>query len=156
MISEEQIWNYLDGSLNEADRKEVANSIAADKDVAELFEEISALHNSLKAETLQKPSLSFTDAVMASIPTTPAYAPAAKPPYKLLLLFATPTIVVLILFCVILAISSGPVSYELPFQMPSLDFHLVNVFVWTIGLLVLAYFIDTFSEYRLNRKALFS
>ena len=156
MVSEEQIWNYLDGSLSVADRKKVADLIATDKGIAELFEEISALHNSLKAETLLRPSLSFTDVVMASITSAPVYTPAAKPSFKLLLVFALPTIAVLIVFCVILASASGPVAYQLPFQMPVIDLRLVKIFFWTIELLLLAYFIDTFSEYRFNRKVLFS
>ena len=154
MISEEQIWSYLDGTLNAADRKYIELAIENDKHAAALFQEITALHQSLKSETLLSPSASFTDQVMAAINMSPTYTPVAKISFKPFLLFVLPSLLAVAAFAVMISYNHVPLSYTIPVDLPAFkNFQLYFI----IGdVLLLAYFIDRFSEYRFNRKTLFA
>jgi len=152
MITEEQIWDYLDGNLSATSRKEIEDALASDKQVAALFEEISVLHKALKTSTLMAPSASFTDRVMASIKTAPSQAPVGRFSFKPMLVFVLPTICVIAAFAGLLAYSNVPITYHVPVP----DFKSFQIYFVVADLLLLAYFIDRLSEYRFNRKTFFS
>jgi len=150
MITDEQIWNYLDGTLDEASRKEVALSIANDKGTADLFQEISALHKSLMADTLLKPSASFTNTVMASIAPTPVKSSIVP-----LVLFITPVVLALIACVAYLVYNNISVTYTLPsFSLPAPGRYTMY-FILT-DIVILVFFLEALSEYRFNRKTFFS
>ena len=155
MITEEQIWGYLDGNLTGNARKELEQTIATDKHAADLFEEISTLHAGLKTSGLMKPSAMFTDRVMSSIRSAPGYAPVSRFTFKPWLIFALPVICAITAFAVLLAYNHVSLSsYRLPVKMP--DFKNYQIYFVVADLLLLAYFVDRLSEYRFNRKALFA
>jgi hypothetical protein len=157
MIDEEQIWNYLDGRLSNGEKAALEQAIASDLHAKALFQEISGLNDSLKSETLLlNPSASFTDRVMAGINMTPAYAQPAKFPYKLFLLFASPVIFVIVAFAVLLAYYHVPLTYSLPVHIRMPNFKSFQLYFVVADILLLAFFIEQFSEYRFNRKTLFA
>ena len=155
MITEEQIWGYLDGGLTGKDRSELELAIANDTRAKTLFEEISALHSSLKSDaTLLQPSVSFTDKVMAAVQMAPAYTPPAKISIMPFLIFILPTVLVLVVLGALLAYNHVPLEYSLPVGLP--DFKNFQLYFLVADVLLLAYFVDRFSEYRFNRKTLFA
>ncbi len=155
MITEEQIWSYLDGGLTGKDRSELELAIANDTNAKALFEEISALHNSLKSEALLlSPSVLFTDRVMAAIPMAAAYAPPAKISINPFLIFMLPTVLVMVALGALLAYNHVPIEYSLPVSLP--DFKSFQLYFLVADILLFAYFIDWISEYRFNRKTLFA
>jgi len=154
MITEEKVWSYLDGQLNAPDRKAFEMAIVNDSNAKLLFEEISALHSSLKNAALLSPSASFTDKVMAGIQMAPAYTPPAKLSFKPFLIFALPSLLVIAFFAAVLAYQQEPLTYSLPLSLPGLK-NLQLYFVVT-DILLLAFFIDRLSEYRFNRKTFFA
>jgi anti-sigma factor RsiW len=156
MITDEQIWKYLDGTLDEAGRKEVAQEIASDKTTADLFQEISALHKSLKADTLLKPSASFTDKVMASVSMAPAAAAPVKLSIKPLQMFALPCIAVLAACVIYLANSNVQVSYSFPVHISMPVFSNMKMYFIIADIIILAFFLEALSDYRFNRKTFFS
>ena len=155
MINEDQIWSYLDGELTGEERCEFEGSIANDATAKTLFEEISALHASLKSDAmLLSPPVSFSDKVMAAVQMTPVYAPPAKISIKPFLLFLLPTLLVLGALGALLAYNHIPLEYSLPVALP--DFKSFQLYFLVIDILLFAYFIDRFSEYRFNSKTLFA
>ena len=155
MISEEQIWSYLDGGLTDRDRSELELAIVNDTAAKTLFEEISALHGSLKSEALLlSPSVSFSDKVMAAVQMAPAYTRPAKISITPFLIFILPTVLVLVALGALLAYNHVPLEYNLPVAMP--NFKSFQLYFLVADILLLAYFVDRFSEYRFNRKTLFA
>jgi anti-sigma factor RsiW len=101
MVTEEKIWEYLDGSLNEADHAEVASAINSDSNVALLYQEISALHRLLGTQTPEQPSMSFTENVMRAV--MPRFQYNAARPISLwpVLVSIIPFFILLILVCAV-------------------------------------------------------
>ncbi|WP_295676649.1 hypothetical protein [uncultured Mucilaginibacter sp.] len=156
MITEEQIWNYLDGSLSEAERKEVERSIAADKQSMDLFTEISALNRYLKQSSLLSPSLSFTGTVMAAIAQQKPFTAPVVLPIKALLLFLLPSLALITAFAAVLAYGDVQLSTLAQINIPMPDFSRFKIYLIAGYILILAYLLDKLSEHRFNRKALLS
>jgi hypothetical protein len=151
MITEEQIWNYLDGALDDAATEEIMRAISSDNHIADLFQEISALHQSLEAHTLLSPSAQFTDRVMSSVNVAPPVKQSIWP----WVIFLVPIISTLAACAAWLVYNHLNFSYTLP----SFTLHSPDRFTsWFIiaDIIILIYFADELSEYRFNRKALFS
>jgi hypothetical protein len=155
MITEEQIWNYLDGSLTAADRTMFEQTVAADKKSAALFQEITALQFSLKDQQVLEPSLGFTDRVMASLSVAPAYVPPAKLATAVWI-FILPMALVLISLAIFMAYNNVQITGTLPIHIPIPEIKHPTLYFVVIDILVLAYFLESLSEYRFNRKTLFS
>ena len=150
MITEEQIWSYLDGDLNEAQTKEIAEAIANNKATAELFREMSAMHKALMTETLLEPSASFTNKVMASVDTAPA-----KRSIQPLIIFVLPVILAVVACLVYLVYNNISITYTMPsFTIPDAG-HYTLYFILA-DIIVLAFFAEEVSDYRFNRKTYFS
>jgi hypothetical protein len=64
---EEQIWDYLDGSCDAAERIEIATKIDTDPIYRTIYQELSHIHTLLTAEQLEEPSMSFTRNVMEQV-----------------------------------------------------------------------------------------
>lgn len=147
MITDEQIWSYLDGTLDEANRTEVAQAIASNKEVAALFKELSALHTSLQTDTLLSPSALFTDRVMLAVAPAPVKA-SIQP----VLIFIVPVIIALLVCMGYLVYNNVALDYTLPsFSLPQ-PAHYTLYFILT-DVVILAFFAEALSDYRFNRKA---
>lgn len=73
-----QLWDYIDGNCNEADRVRIAGLIVNDAMWKMKFDELSAFHTSIPAGMEQEqPSMRFTKNVMDSIATVQV-APATN------------------------------------------------------------------------------
>jgi hypothetical protein len=156
MITEEQIWNYLDGNLSQGERKAVDQAIATDKNAEVLFKEISALHLSLKKQPVFEPSTGFTERVMASLYMAPVYTQPAKSITGALWIFILPIAVSIVALVVYLIYNQVQITGTLPIHIPGLNIKHPVLYFGLIDILVLAYFLERLSDYRFNRKALFS
>ena len=95
MITEEKIWEYLDGSLNESERREVEYAIANDATAASLYNELNSINSLLASQSADQPSMAFTENVMRSVLPRFEYTPAAKVSLVPLLVSALPFLLVL-------------------------------------------------------------
>ncbi len=131
MLTEEQIWNYLDNRLSPEERKEVEDMKAENAEAAALFQEISALQAELLRQPLMTPSASFTDNVMSSIDSAPA-AFSIKP----YLLFALPSLLCVAGLIALLVYTNIPFSDSLniiplvPLKHPGLYFAIMDVLLF--------------------------
>ena len=106
MVTEEKIWEYLDGTLDQSDRQELESAIANDKSIAVLLHEVSSLHTMLGSQTAEQPSMAFTENVLCSVLPQHQYAAAPKVSILPLIISTFPFLIVLGLACTAL-ISSG-------------------------------------------------
>jgi anti-sigma factor RsiW len=155
MITEEQIWNYLDGNLSVTERKDFEQLIATDKQATEMFNEISALNLSLKSQPPLSPSVSFTNRVMASLNLEPVYTPA-RFSIAPVLIFMLPTLLVILILAGVLAFNQAHFTGALPMHIPLPQLKHPGLYFLVIDIVILAYFLESLSEYRFNRKTLFS
>ena len=155
MITEEQIWSYLDGSLSAQERRAVDEAVANHPATAELFGEILALHKLLQAVSPEKPSAAFADRVMASVSPVTELA-TVRASNRLIFFFSLPIILTLVICAVLVAYYRVPLTYTLPFDINLPQFKNGHIYMVVADILLLAYFVDSLSEYRFNRKALLS
>lgn len=64
---EEQLWNYIDGYCNAAEKQEIEIKIAADLEYNAIYKELLAVHQELNKLDFEEPSLSFTRNVMEKV-----------------------------------------------------------------------------------------
>lgn len=64
---EQQLWDYIDGNLNEIQRKSIEEKIAMDAAVKLQYEELLKFNSSLNEMEINEPSMSFTRNVMESV-----------------------------------------------------------------------------------------
>lgn len=70
-IIEQEIWNYLDGSLSEDEGILIESCIENDPLYRSVFEELSSLNGSLQSLELDHPSMSFNRNVMDKVALEP-------------------------------------------------------------------------------------
>jgi len=68
---EEQLWDYIDGNLDEADARTIADQINSNPELKQQYEQLLNLNLTLNALSPDEPSLSFTRNVMESIAHEP-------------------------------------------------------------------------------------
>ncbi len=68
-ITEQQLWDYMDGLLNEQEAQAIELAIKSNAEVKRQYEVLSKLNHSLQDIDLDEPSMSFTRNVMESIAT---------------------------------------------------------------------------------------
>ncbi|KLT64570.1 anti-sigma factor [Pedobacter sp. BMA] len=68
---EEQLWDYIDGNLDEAHAKTIADQIHSNPELKHQYEQLVSLNLTLNALSQDEPSLSFTRNVMESIAHEP-------------------------------------------------------------------------------------
>ena len=110
MVTEEKIWDYLDGSLNEQDHAQVEYAIANNKDAALLHKKTSAIHSGLHSLTAEQPSMAFTENVIRALQADLSYTTSPKIPLLPLLIAVVPFITVLVLASIYLASSGGDIT----------------------------------------------
>ena len=70
-IIEQRIWDYLDGTCNEQERKKIEHLLATDCAYQRTYSDLENLHQDLAKIELDEPSMSFTRNVMGQIASTP-------------------------------------------------------------------------------------
>jgi anti-sigma factor RsiW len=153
MITEQQIWDYLDGHLTATERTAFELALQHDGQAAKLLGEIKSLHSMLKAQPAPYPASGFTDRVMAALPAVTAKPQALVFPYKLVVLAALPVVLVAAVFIAFIIYTSAPLNYTLPYQLPSVDFSSYYTLFLFADIILAVLFIDELPEIR---SALFS
>ncbi|GGH12234.1 anti-sigma factor family protein [Pedobacter zeae] len=69
---EQQLWEYIDGTLDETTKKTVEEKIMSDPEIKTQYEDLLKLNSVLGTLDLDEPSMSFTRNVMESVSTLPA------------------------------------------------------------------------------------
>lgn len=69
---EEQLWDYIDGNLDDFSKKAIEEKIASDAEVRSQYEDLLKLNLVFNELDLDEPSMSFNRNVMESIALTPA------------------------------------------------------------------------------------
>jgi len=69
---EQQLWEYIDGTLDDSAKKALEAKIAADPEIRTQYEDLLKLNSVLGALDLDEPSMSFTRNVMESVALEPA------------------------------------------------------------------------------------
>jgi hypothetical protein len=69
---EQQLWDYIDGNLDEFSKKAIEEKIESTAEIKAQFEELLKLNSVFNALDLDEPSMSFTRNVMESIALAPA------------------------------------------------------------------------------------
>ena len=70
-MMEQQIWDYLDGTITGNEREKIAELIKTDLVYKNSFAELLALHQQLGSLELDEPSMSFTRNVMEKVAAAP-------------------------------------------------------------------------------------
>lgn len=68
---EQKIWDYLDGTCSEQERKLTAHLIENDPEYRSVYEECQSVHLNISATELDEPSMSFTRNVMEKLQMEP-------------------------------------------------------------------------------------
>jgi len=69
---EQQLWDYIDGNLNETQRKSIEEKIESDSSIKLQYEELLNLNMAFGEMDLDEPSMSFTRNVMENVALQPA------------------------------------------------------------------------------------
>lgn len=69
---EQQLWDYIDGKLNESSKKAIEEKIESNAGIKAQYEQLLKLNSAFNALDLDEPSMSFTRNVMESIALAPA------------------------------------------------------------------------------------
>jgi len=69
---EQQLWEYIDGTLDEAANKAIEEKIASDPEIKAQYEDLLKLNSVLGTLDLDEPSMSFIRNVMESVAAEPA------------------------------------------------------------------------------------
>lgn len=71
-LIEQQLWDYIDGNLNDAERNGIEHLLATNIDIKQQYEELLLVNETLSGIEIDAPSMSFTRNVMESIAIEPA------------------------------------------------------------------------------------
>ena len=161
-IVEQEIWDYLDGSLSEQKRILVEGQIESDPVYRSVYEELSSLNNDLGSLELDHPSMSFNRRVMEKVALEPAPGLVRslidkRVIYGILSFFIV-TIGSLLLFLFV-GIDWSPASEPTSssFSMPEFNYSallnstVINTFLF-MDLVLVMLFVDGFLRKRMNSK----
>jgi len=71
-LIEQQLWDYIDGNLTEAEQKDIELKIAANSDIKQQYEDLLSFNNTFNELEIDAPSMSFTRNIMERIELEPA------------------------------------------------------------------------------------
>jgi anti-sigma factor RsiW len=97
MVSEEKMWEYIDGELSADEQLAMKHAINTEPQLAQLYNELLSTHTMLKAIPAEQPSAVFAERIMLSIKPVAAYKPAPKISMLPILMATLPFAAVLIL-----------------------------------------------------------
>ena len=69
---EQQLWDYIDGNLDEPSKKAIEEKIASDAAIKSQYDDLLKFNLSFEGIDLDEPSMSFTRNVMESVALVPA------------------------------------------------------------------------------------
>jgi hypothetical protein len=69
---EQQLWDYIDGNLDESSKKAIEEKIESDAEIKSQYEDLLKLNLVFGEVDLDEPSMSFTRNVMESVALVPA------------------------------------------------------------------------------------
>ncbi|KQR71931.1 hypothetical protein [Pedobacter sp. Leaf176] len=118
---EQQLWEYIDGNLNEAQRKNIEEKIKIDISVKLQYEELLNLNLAFGEMVLDEPSMSFTRNVMAEVGLQPAPV-SLKTKVDNRIIFGIAAFFVLSISAIL-----GYILYNTTFSMPDFSRYFVNL-----------------------------
>ena len=125
-IMEQQIWDYLDGSCSEQERKSIAVLIETDPVYRSTYSELKVLHEELGVIDLDEPSMGFTRNVMERISAMPVAGSIKSLIDKRIIYGIAAFFLLSILVLLALVFSqvdwARPVTAALPLDLPRLDY----------------------------------
>ncbi|KQB98787.1 hypothetical protein [Pedobacter sp. Hv1] len=117
---EEQLWNYIDGHCEPAEKLAIETQLAIDHQFYSTYQELLAVHHELNKLDFEEPSMSFTRNVMEQVKLElPPVALKTKVDRRIVYAFATLFIIPL-LSIFIYAIAKSDLS--LSSNMPKINF----------------------------------
>ena len=111
-IIEQQLWDYIDGNLNETQRKNIEEKIETDVSVKLQYEELLNLNIAFSEMELDEPSMSFTRNVMENVALQPAPV-SLKTKVDSRIIFSISAFFVLSILAIL-----GYILYNTTFTMP--------------------------------------
>ncbi|QDW27411.1 hypothetical protein FFJ24_022285 [Pedobacter sp. KBS0701] len=112
---EQQLWDYIDGNLDDSSKKAIEEKIESDARIKSLHEELIKLNSVFGELDLDEPSMSFNRNVMENIASSPApLAMKTKVDKKIIYCIGG-------FFVISLLALLGYVFYNANFEMPKLD-----------------------------------
>ncbi|WP_231458632.1 MULTISPECIES: hypothetical protein [unclassified Pedobacter] len=158
-LIEQQLWDYIDGILTDAEKKDVESQIASDKDIRKQYEDLLLINSTLNGLDMDAPSMSFTRNVMERIELEPAPV-VLKTKVDTRIIYGITSFFVLSIFAIVSYVISTTnltmPNFSLNF---SLNFNIENYITPTalylfIGfdLIMALIFIDYFLRRKLNTK----
>jgi len=111
-IIEQQLWDYIDGNLNETQRKNIEEKIETDVSVKLQYEELLSLNIAFSEMELDEPSMSFTRNVMENVALQPAPV-SLKTKVDSRIIFSISAFFVLSILAIL-----GYILYNTTFSMP--------------------------------------
>jgi hypothetical protein len=138
---EEKLWNYIDGTCSDQEKKSIDMLIAQDEVYRRKYEELLALNQEFSKMELEEPSMAFTFNVMETIRAEHALTPLKSGIDKRIIKAIAGFFILTILFLVIYVLSTlhlSPVniSAQLPdsLKLPDIknyfNVHVLEAFVF--------------------------
>lgn len=153
---EQELWDYIDGNLNETQVKSIRKKIESDPSVQLQYEELLKLNLTFSAMELDEPSMSFTRNVMEDVAILPAPV-TLKTKVDQRIIYSIGGF-----FGLALIVTFGYILYSSTFSFKDLDFNFkidlnVSQFLNSTGLYIFL-FADlviglVFLDYMLRRKS---
>ncbi len=149
---EEQIWNYIDGTCTEQERKDFEKLLATDAAVRKKYDELLQAHQLISSAELEEPSMRFTmnvmDAINAAVPVTPLKTTVDLRIIKSIGFFFVGTLGALLIYVLMQtqwSYSSSPINWNLDFDFSKIiSPAIINIFIMmnvVLGLLLLDKFL---------------
>ncbi len=114
MISEEILWEYADGTLDEKQCEAIAQAIAGDAALAAKYKDIAALHQQLQMLAPESAPAGFTAHVISAVGSLPVYGPLQKISVFPVLAFGLPLLLIMLAACIFL--SNSGILHPFTFQ----------------------------------------
>jgi hypothetical protein len=162
-VVEQEIWDYLDGSLSEQKRVLIEGLIESDPIYRSVYEELSSLNNDLGSLELDEPSMSFNRNLMEKIALEPSPG-LIRSLIDKRIIYGISAFFILTIVCLLAVMfvttdwSSGSEGSSF-FEMPEFNYSVllsstvINTFLF-MDVIVAMLFIDGFLRKRMNSKKL--
>ncbi|MBC6110079.1 anti-sigma factor family protein [Pedobacter fastidiosus] len=156
---EQQLWDYIDGNLDENHRNIIEEKINTDPTIRLQYEELLQFNLTFSNLELEEPSMSFTRNVMEDVALLPAPI-SLKTKVDTRIIYGIGGFFVLSILAIL-----GFIAYNTKFTMPSFNFDLafdtskiitpttINIFLF-VDLIIGLVFIDYFLRKKSLKKQL--
>ncbi len=142
MLSDDMIWHYVDGFLNETDTALVETYLRQHPEHNKRLESIRAEKRALSSMPLEKPNADFSKLVMAAWAAEQVHAPAKRRDWILLSIAAVFGLFVVAAFIMVVGTAPEAAPLAIPDQyvpeMPTIDWAmLLDSFVLRYGTILI-------------------